>query len=449
MHPDPKRILPVLVLLGLAVTGWWYLNREETSAQSAALEASGTIEATQINISPDISGHVVEVTVKEGESVKSGQILLRLDNALLQAQLKQAEAALATAQANYNLVAVGPTAEQRQAAIATAELELLTARLALQDLTDNAETIASQALQQIAQAEKQIDSAQKRYDNLLSGATQEDIDSAHATVVLLKDQLDKAKEDFQPYENKPETNLARAAFLNKLSVAQKAYDNAVTRYNNLVGVANALDLNLTSADLALSKAQLADAQRRYTLWKDGPDPNEVARLQAQIALAEAHLVVARAEPSAEQLAIAQAQVEAAQTAIDVIKAQLDKTTLYAPVDGIVLTRSVEPGEVVAMGAPLITLGRLDDLTITVYIPEDRYGLIGLGEAAGVTVDSFPGDVFVARVTRIADQAEFTPRNVQTEEGRRTTVFAVELTVENGLSQLKPGMPADVTFAEQQ
>lgn len=91
------------------------------------------------------------------------------------------------------------------------------------------------------------------------------------------------------------------------------------------------------------------------------------------------------------------------------------------------------------------LAKLDDLKITVYIPEDRYGSVKIGQQAQVFVDSFPGETFTGVVVSIADQAEFTPRNVQTEEGRRTTVFAVELKVENPDGRLKPGMPADVSF----
>jgi multidrug resistance efflux pump len=144
-------------------------------------------------------------------------------------------------------------------------------------------------------------------------------------------------------------------------------------------------------------------------------------------------------------AAAQAQVDLAQTALGVIQAQMDKMSVTAPVDGIVLTRLVEPGEVVAPGATLLTVGPLEQLTITVYIPEDIYGTINLGQVALVNVDSFPGETFEAIVTRIADQAEFTPRNVQTQEDRRTTVFAVELGIDNPDGKLKPGMPADVEF----
>ncbi len=108
-------------------------------------------------------------------------------------------------------------------------------------------------------------------------------------------------------------------------------------------------------------------------------------------------------------------------------------------------RSIEPGEVLVAGASALSIGQLDHLTITVYLPEDRYGEVSLGDEATVAIDAFPGVTFHASVVRIADQAEYTPRNVQTEEGRRTTVFAVELAVDDSSGRLKPGMPADVVF----
>ena len=96
-------------------------------------------------------------------------------------------------------------------------------------------------------------------------------------------------------------------------------------------------------------------------------------------------------------------------------------------------------------ATLFVLAQLERLTITVYLPEDRYGQVNLGDTAEVEVDSFPGMEFEASVVHIAEEAEFTPRNVQTGEGRRTTVFAIELRVNDPQGRLKPGMPADVFF----
>jgi multidrug resistance efflux pump len=133
--------------------------------------------------------------------------------------------------------------------------------------------------------------------------------------------------------------------------------------------------------------------------------------------------------------------------LDVVEIQIEDLTVTAPADGVVLARSVEVGELVQPGVTVLTIGQLSDVTITVYVSEDQYGQIGLGQSAEVSVDSFPDEIFDATVTRIANQAEYTPRNVQTEEDRRTTVFAIELSVEGAGGMLKPGMPADVTFIE--
>jgi multidrug efflux pump subunit AcrA (membrane-fusion protein) len=123
-----------------------------------------------------------------------------------------------------------------------------------------------------------------------------------------------------------------------------------------------------------------------------------------------------------------------------------KEEIRSYLDGVVLDRLFEPGELVSPGGTLYTVGNLYSLTLTVYVPEDRYGQITLGHTYPVTVDSFPGRVFAGKVTHIADQAEFTPRNVQTVEGRKNTVFAIKLTLENPDLALKPGMPADVNFS---
>ena len=131
--------------------------------------------------------------------------------------------------------------------------------------------------------------------------------------------------------------------------------------------------------------------------------------------------------------------------LKVMDEQIARLTVRAPSDGVVLQRTIEPGEVAMPGGALLTLGDLAHLTLTVYLPEDRYGAIKVGQGAEVTVDSFPGRVFTGVVQRIADRGEFTPRNVQTPAGRRAVVFAVKIAVDNPAGELKPGMPADVVF----
>jgi multidrug resistance efflux pump len=351
MHPNPRRILPSVLILTLGAVAVWYYTRP-AAAQDGSLAASGTIEATQIRISPEVAGRIQSVNAAEGEAVEAGRVLITLDDTLLQSQRSQAEAALKAAraaaqaaaaahdaaQANYDLLAAGPSAEQ----------------LAV------AQTVVDRA--QIA-----VDAAQEAYDRL--------------------------------------TELARDTPQGKQLKTQ-------------------LDTALANLDNATAQFELTQAGAR-------PQQLDAARAQAAATQAQADA--------------AAAQAEAAEAAVRVLDAQLAKLSITAPASGVVLARAVEPGEFAAPGATLLTLADLSRLTLTVYIPEDRYGQISLGQSATVAVDSFPDQTFTATVAYIANQAEFTPRNVQTAEGRKTTVFAIELSIENPDGTLKPGMPADVNF----
>ena len=166
MHPNPRRIAPLVLLVLLAVAAWYYFGSNRASAQTGALTASGTIEATQVKVAPELSGRVVEVLVKEGDPVQAGQRLVRFDDALLQTQLSQARALLAQAQANYDLVAAGLSAEQRQAAMTAAELEVTNAQQGLDTLHDNASLADARAQKTIAAAEKALDQATQRLDSI-------------------------------------------------------------------------------------------------------------------------------------------------------------------------------------------------------------------------------------------------------------------------------------------
>lgn len=216
----------------------------------------------------------------------------------------------------------------------------------------------------------------------------------------------------------------------------------------------------TTEQLAVAQRQVAQARTAYAGARDVyAELSSSARrtangkaLRAQrdtaaaaLATAQAQYALVAAGPRAEQVATADAQLASAKASLAVIDAQMSKLTLAAPVAGTVLTRSIEPGETVAPGAALLTLGDLDHLTLTIFVPEDRYGQVSLGEAVQVTVDSFPGQTFGGQVDKIASEAEFTPRNVQTVEGRRSTVFAIGLALDPSDGKLKPGMPADVTL----
>jgi len=174
---------------------------------------------------------------------------------------------------------------------------------------------------------------------------------------------------------------------------------------------------------------------------------DVQAAETLVAQAKAGIIQAKSQVTLAEVnhRIAITAVAQAEAALDLINLQLDKLMVYSPISGIVLTRTIEPGEVIQAGLTTLVVGELDHLTVTVYLSEDRYGQVNLGDAAELSIDSFPGILFNAEVTRISDQAEYTPRNVQTQEERQNTVYAVKLSVPNPDGKLKPGMPADVVF----
>ncbi len=414
MHERARFIPVVIVVAVLALGVWWYTS--QVAGADGALTASGTIEATEITIAPELAGRVIEALVSEGESVSAEQELIRIDSTLLEAQQAQAEAALAAAQAqhaaaqaNYDLLRAGAPANQIAAAeeaVRAADANVSTAKAQLAQLqagARSADIAAAQAA--VALAAAQLKVAQDTYDNTL-------------TCVTLGTQ------EICPGLGTREEQ-ARAA----LNAAREAYDAAKQRLDQLKAGATKNELDAARARVEAAQAQHDMAQAQLDLLKSGARDEQLAAAQAQVDAA-------------------QAQVDAALAALDVLKVQIGKLTLRAPIDGVVLHRAIEPGEVALPGATLLVVGDTANLRITVFVPENRYGEIRLGQPAEVKIDSFPGQTFTASVTHIADRAEFTPRNVQTAEGRATTVFAVRLAVTNSDGKLKPGMPADVVFGNE-
>ena len=420
-------IVIIVVVLGLG--GYWLVNR--AAAQDQGLKASGTIEATDVTISPEIGGRVLEVLATDGDAVSKDQPVVRLDDTLLQAQLKQVEANVQAvqaqqraaqaqqraAQANYDLLKSGPIAEQIQAAqeaVKTAEANVTGAQAQLAQMLAGpraAEIAAAEAA--VAKASSEVTFAQQAYDGVVEGrATAKAYGVPGGGLGLMEEKM-------------------RA----QLQAIQANYEVAVKRLAQLKQGATQDEVNQARARVAAAEAQQGMAQAQLEQVQKGARTEQLTAAQAQIDAATA------------QMEGAGAQIEAAKAQAEALQAQIDKMTLHAPLSGVVLKRSIEPGEFVAPGAGLMTVGDTGNLYITVYIPENRYGQINLGQPVVVKVDSFPEESFTARVTRIANQAEFTPRNVQTAEGRATTVFAVKLAVDNAGGKLKPGMPADVYFEE--
>ena len=123
--------------------------------------------------------------------------------------------------------------------------------------------------------------------------------------------------------------------------------------------------------------------------------------------------------------------------------KLGDTVIYAPGAGVILRKDVELGETVGTGTPIFTIGDLSSPWIKVYVPEAKLGLVKLGQKAQVSADTYPGKVYDGWVSYISSEAEFTPKNVQTQEERVKLVYAVKVRVQNPNHELKSSMPADV------
>lgn len=213
----------------------------------------------------------------------------------------------------------------------------------------------------------------------------------------------------------------------------------------------------TREDLALAQTQLASTQLALdTLLEMRENPQQLqvavdnattqlAQAESQVAQAQARLDLVREGARQEQIQAAEAQVSQARAAIAQIEVQIAKATLKAPRDGIILSRPAQQGEYTTPGGTILTIGTLNPVRLTIYIGETDIGRVKLGQQVDVTVDSSPGRVFPGTVTFLAQEAEFTPRNVQTKDERVTTVFAVRVELPNDDGVLKPGMPADAVL----
>ncbi|MGW8250309.1 MAG: hypothetical protein ACWGO1_06675, partial [Anaerolineales bacterium] len=213
MHRLPRRVILVVVAVIIAGAGaaWWYLSQDSARAENNRITASGTIEARQIEVAPQIGGQVSQVLAEEGESVKAGQDLVVFTDALLEAQMQQALASLEQAQANYEMVAAGTPEEQKELAVAAAELELTSAQQDLDQLYDKHALAAAQAAKTVADTRDLVRDAERIYDSLRSPASQTDIDIARSMVTLTEAGIERAEKRFRSLLRKSEDDPKRAA----------------------------------------------------------------------------------------------------------------------------------------------------------------------------------------------------------------------------------------------
>ncbi len=314
-----KRIIPILI----AATVLACSNKKD----DGMVHLNGRIEAPTVDLGPKVPGRVVEVLVREGDRVKAGTLLVRLDLGETSIAVEREQAGVRSAQARAQDLEAGG----RESEIAAAQAEVLDRRVAVV----GAET----------EAERQ------RFLFSRKVGTERDYDQARITVER-------------------------------------------------------------------AKAALKISQERLDIVREGSRRN--------------------------QTRAAEAEAERAQAVLKQTVAVAREGEIRAPADGVIVHRLAEPGQLVGAGQAAVTMAFANRLFVRTFIPETQLGKVRMGSPARVTVDAFPGREFPARITEIAPQAEFTPKQVETRSERVNLVFAAKADLDRGWNEpLVPGQPAEV------
>ncbi len=434
-------ILLLVLLLSLILSGC----QSMTDQKPKGLIASGTIAAKDVRTSSELGGKVLEIAVREGDEVARGDVLFRIDDQLLQVQYNQAQAAVEVAQsAVYAAEAqLASTRLQYELTVQSArfeEIEIrnqswMTSQLEEIDLPvwyfEKHERISALEAE-VEDMERYLEIQLENLDDELQNASNGDFIGTEKELTQLQEAFSIAAITLQQAEAANDDAL--------VEVAQETYDAILAElesvqleYDRLLSTTAAENILQARAEAAVARAQLANTRDQLMMILQGEES-----LQVEAALAgveQAKTAVVQAEASLAQ----------ASAALELLEIQIEKAAVFSPMDGVVLSRNLEIGETVTPAAVVMVIGQLDEVELVVYIPETEYGNIYLEQEVSIQVDSFPGESFTGEVVYISDQAEFTPRNVQTVEGRQATVYAVRLAVPNPEGKLKPGMPADVNF----
>jgi len=383
-----KKLIPVIVLAVIAAVmliGWrsWFHQ-----ADGRSIRVSGNIELTEVNISFKVPGKLVERRVDEGDRVTPGMLVARLDKEQLLRQRDRADDAVTSA---------GSQLAQQSTAI-----------------DFQAETLEGQ----IQQRGAEVNAANARLAELLAGSRVQEKEQA-------RDAVDRAQTEYGRSAN--DWKRAQELFKNE-DISAADFDQYRTHYES-------------------AAAQLKTAQEQQAMVLEGPRKEDIDAARAQLATAQAVSRLAEAQRlelkrRRQELVQRQADLGQRQADLAVVRTQLDDTDAFSPVGGVVLVKSAEPGEVIAAGTTVLTVGDIDHPWVRAYIAEGDKGRVKLGDKAKVTTDSYPGKIYWGRVSFISSEAEFTPKQIQTQEERAKLVYRVKIAVDNPKGELNSNMPAD-------
>jgi len=402
-----KKIRLLVFLFVIVVVGgvlWGTLSGSPAERDGTIL-TSGFIEARDVSISSETGGRIVKIAADEGDQVTAGAILVRLDDSLLMAQKRQAEASLNMARAYLEQAAIvedgAEKSWQNALEVQRNPLELEARIIAAQGELEAAELnlLREKEIEsdmRVPSAEVQYDTAQKILENLetLKSLDWFSIYTMRKEIYPAESELEMARLSLAYQKALEELWSVPTAEL-RVATARKALDNLLAIRDNPQELNAAVD-------------------SAYTSYQASTVATEAAELE----------------------------VEQAEASLEVINVQLDRLTVVSPVSGVVASRHAEAGEIAQPGLSILSIIELDDVMLTAYVPEVKIGLVKLGQEAQIYVDSYPDESFPGTIVYISPNALFTPKNIQLKDEREKMVFAVKISLANPEQKLKPGMPAD-------
>jgi HlyD family secretion protein len=363
------------------------------SEKENLLYINGRIEGNDYIASNKYPGKVARIYCDEGDNVKKGQLLAVLDSKEVSARVKQAKA-------NYNSSISSLKAKEGELLFYENKLKALKVKL-----SQLKETVASQ-----------INIAK---ENLF--LSEKNCEIAKSELMKAKATFERVKKDYLRFKN---------LYLRRV-ISEKRFDE----------IKNAFEVakqNLESAEKNFEKSSRAIAIAREKLSVAISRRKEIDSLRDEI-----NALKSTVKAKENEVQAFRKRVDAAKAFLEEMKAILKENVICSPVNGTITEKNVELGEVIPAGFRLFTIYNLDDLYFEGFIPETKIGLISIGQEGYVTVDSYPGRKFKAKVTFVSSRAEFTPKEVQTKEERVKQVFRIKMKLlENPDHVLKPGMPAD-------
>ena len=373
-----KKAVIALVVLSLAGGAVWYFLIRKPAGPKNLIKLSGRIEGDDATVSTKIAGRIREITVREGDHVKVGQLIAVIDDDQVNAREEQEESKVQQAEARLR-------SAQQQVSVLQAQLE--ESNIGVDQAKVDAQGRVSQAEAQVAQAEAELAKAEADYSQ------------AH-------------------YDEERYTTLAKDGDVPERTGRQarttaEAHAAAVRAAKRQVDVAR--------GSLLMAKANLSNAAMRTS---------QATAIRQQILQAQS------------EISAAQAEEEHARAKLKEVQADRADLQIVAPIEGTVATRAAEPGEVVAAGTPLVTVVDLNAVYLRGFIPEGEIGRVRTGQTARVYLDSAPGKPLAAIVSRIDPEASFTPENTYFKDDRVKQVVGVKLTLKSAGGYAKPGMPAD-------